>query len=176
MLANGFRDLADEALFRLAISTGIRREDIVAIRTEGLSREFFDARGEATSGTVTYYEAKKRRTRQVPVTGDTFLRTRQLVRINRRARWLFPSNHSGTGHISGRHAYDILQEALGRAKLRPRPFHSLRATCVKLAQRRGWLPEQVCELTGDTIRTIQEHYSAPSRDEMAEVAAARPIL
>lgn len=78
--------------------------------------------------------------------------------------------------ISADAAPTTLERALRNAGLRPRPFHSLRATCIKLAQWKGWTPEQVAKLTGDSIRVIQQHYSTPSRDEMQKVATEKPLL
>jgi len=38
----------------------------------------------------------------------------------------------------------------------------------------GWTIEQTMELTGDSFRTVQEHYLTPSIDEMKEVAVKAP--
>ena len=158
----------DEALLRLAIVTGIRREDLVAIPLEGI---------DLTGGEITYYESKKKRTRTIHIGGETpgFL-AKHVDNLPAGSRFLFPGREAGVRHISGKTAWNILDRALRAAGLKPRPFHALRATCVKLAQKRGWSVEKVAELTGDTPRTIQTHYSTPSADEMAQVARERPIL
>lgn len=158
----------DEALLRLAMVTGIRREDIISIPLEGV---------DLRAGEVTYYEAKKKRTRTVHIGGETlaFL-AKHVDSLPAGSRYLFPGRENGVRHISGKTAWNILDRALRAAGLKPRPFHALRATCVKLAQKRGWTAEKVAELTGDTVRTIQTHYSTPSADEMAQVAREKPIL
>jgi integrase len=160
----------DRVLLEVAISSGIRREDVVAIRREGVE---FD--GEVV--VISYFEAKKARDRHVRLGGRVVVDLRaHLKDLPRGSRWVFPSRKGSRGHLSGRAAYDILQRSLEGAHLPARPFHVLRATCVKLAQARGWSPEQVSELTGDSLRTIQRHYSVPTIAEMGEAARSRPLL
>jgi hypothetical protein len=43
-------------------------------------------------------------------------------------------------------------------------------------QAAGWRPEEVAEITGDTLRTIQEHYVTPSKSELAESAKEREVV
>lgn len=162
----------DRALLALAISTGIRREDLVAIERAGVE---VGGRGAA----ISYYESKKGRTRLVWVSGEAFVLLRSQLAALRgvRTRWVFPSRRGGgRGHLSGRAAWDVLDRSLRAASLAPRPFHSLRATCVKVAQARGWTAEQIASLTGDSVAVIQQHYSVPSRDEMRQVVQDRPII
>lgn len=165
-------DFESEVLLRVAIATGIRREDLVRVRMEGVDLD---------SARIRFYESKKRRQWEVTIGGETLSALRKWVAGQpRTSNWLFPSTYGPaghkSGHRSGRWAYNVLQDALRAANLEQRPFHSLRSTCVKLCQRRGWTPEQVSKLTGDTIRVIQLHYSTPSRDEMSAVARERPLL
>ena len=78
--------------------------------------------------------------------------------------------------FTGRTAYTRLQNYCKRAGIPCRPFHALRATCVKRCQAAGWTIEQVSRLTGDTVAVIQEHYAFPSASEMAEVAQSKPVI
>ncbi|HKN06018.1 MAG TPA: tyrosine-type recombinase/integrase [Thermoplasmata archaeon] len=160
--------LRDHILLRLAVTTGIRREDLIGIERSGVNLE---------TGEIQFYEAKKRRQHLVRVSGETLEWLRRYANsLLGDSRYLFPSSHRGVKHLDGKTAWNVLQRALRLAGLHPRPFHALRATCVKLAQRRGWSPEQVSELTGDTIRVIQQHYATPSHDEMTEVVREKPLL
>jgi integrase len=77
---------------------------------------------------------------------------------------------------TGRTAYTRLQKYCDKAGIPRRPFHALRATCIKRCQAAGWSIEQVAKLTGDTIAVIQEHYSWPSSSEMQEVAMEKPVI
>lgn len=158
--------LKDEVLLRLAVSTGIRREDIVGIRWKDV---------DIRTGQVTFFESKKNRTRTVPVGGRSLQEITKYVNLLDKSQpWLFPGKKKNR-HLTGRTAYNILNECLHRAGLPNRPFHALRATCVKLAQKNGWTIEQVMELTGDSFRTVKEHYDTPSEEEMRTAAHSHPI-
>jgi hypothetical protein len=87
-----------------------------------------------------------------------------------------PKNQKQLFKFSGSTAYRKLQKLCDLANIPRRPFHALRATCVKFCQNAGWTPEQVSELTGDTIRVIQEHYATPSRAEMSEVMREKEVI
>jgi len=82
----------------------------------------------------------------------------------------------GKNQYGDRTAYRRVQDLCDRAGIPRRPFHALRATCIKFAQIAGWSPEQVAELTGDTIRVIQEHYATPSKQEMCELVREKEIV
>jgi integrase len=159
-------DLEDMALIQLALSTGIRREDIVKIKSRDI---------DLNRNTVTFYEHKKRRTRTIPLQGRCVNTLAMWLKINR-SPYLFPSRHSGKKHMSGKTAYNIFNRCLKRAGLEKRPFHALRATTVKLCQKAGWSPEQTAEFIGDRVTTIQLHYSVPTPEEMKELAEQKPIL
>jgi len=92
----------------------------------------------------------------------------------RKSQWLFPSpkvtGKFKNAHISGRHVYDILNEHLKMVKLAHRPFHSLRATAYKIAQEKSWSPRMAAELLGDSTRVAEEHYGAPSIENMKTAA------
>ncbi len=77
---------------------------------------------------------------------------------------------------SGRTAHRKLHAYCDKARIPRRPFHALRATCIKFCQAAGWAPEQVSKLTGDTIAVIQEHYRTPTNAEMQAVVMDRPIV
>lgn len=159
--------LEDEALIRTAIATGIRREDVVAVRVRDIDLD---------DGWLTFFETKKDRTRSIPIHGDVLITLRKYVRhLPKGTPWLFPSPRDPKRHLSGRAAYDILNRWLTKAGIAERPFHALRSTCIKLAQARGWPIENVMELVGDTFRTIKEHYDTPSREEMAQIAREKPL-
>lgn len=160
-------DLEELALIKLAISTGIRRKDISQIKSKDVNFE---------TNTITFYENKKKRTKTVPLNPNLATTLKMWLGVNK-SEWLFPSRFSkNKSHMSSRTAYNILRKNTRRAGLPDIPFHALRATCVKLCQRKGWTPEQTAELLGDRISTIQKHYSTPSFEEMKEVAFNKSIL
>ncbi len=160
--------LEERALLELAVTTGIRREDIVAVPLEGFDLE---------RGTVRFYESKKRRTREVPVQGRPLVTLRTYVRgLPKGERWLFPSPRRAGHHQTGRFAWTIFNRWLDRAGLPRRPFHALRATAYKLAKARGWSVEQAAALLGDTIRVAMEFYGVATPSELRETARDRPLL
>lgn len=152
--------LEDELLLKLGVSLGLRREDMVNIQVADV---------DLNNNLILYYEHKKARLRSVPIGANAKqLITKYLHTIPKNQKLLFA--------FSGKTAYNRLQRLCDTAGIQRRPFHALRATCVKFCQTAGWLPEQVSELTGDTIRVIQEHYATPSKAEMSEVMAEKEVI
>lgn len=165
-LLNTIPKLEDLVLIKLAICIGTRRKDIINIKTKDIDLD---------KAEVTYYEHKKHRTRTVPIPPTMVTELRRWLNINKGV-YLFPSRRAGSEHMSSKTAYNILQAELERAGLPSRPFHALRATCVKLCQRRGWSPEQTAKLIGDKVATVQNHYSTPSDEELKEVTGGKALV
>lgn len=170
-LINNCPHIENAALLSLAVTTGMRRSDIIRVKVNDLKLE---------ENKVRYREKKKGdRIRVVGVPDKTVtLISRWLNVRDSNSDFLFPArqSNSSTGHISGRTAYNMFQRELERNGLDKRPFHSLRATCVKLCQKRGWSPEQTAEHIGDRVDTVQKHYSTPSDEEMFKVAREKSLL
>jgi len=153
--------LVDEVLIKLAVSIGARREDLASIKVSDIDLDELK---------LSFYEQKKRRIHTVPLSPEMARLITQLLnsRGKEQSEYLFP--------FTGRTAYDHLQKYCEKAGIPRRPFHALRATCIKRCQAAGWSPEQVAKLTGDTIAVIQEHYAWPSSSEMQEVAMDKPVI
>lgn len=174
-LLNVFDKISDKALIELAIATGIRRADIVAIQLSDVNLE---------TGRIKFTEHKKNRIWNVVIPSPNCIATlRQHITASRDSSWLFPSpkitGKFKNSHMSDRQAYDILNEAIQKCKfkdIKSIPFHALRATCVKQCLRNGWSWEAISELTGDLIGTLQHHYAAPSKGEMDKLAKEKPII
>jgi integrase len=150
--------LEDDLMLHMAIETGLRREDLVSIRYQDIS--FPDA-------SLTFLEKKKKRVRSIPI-------SRGLVQLLQKHR----KTHAPRERVfdfSGRTAWNRLHRLCVLAKIPPRPFHALRATCVKFCQASGWTPSQVGKLTGDSLRVIEEHYACPSEAEMREAVEKRQV-
>lgn len=167
-----FSNVQDKAIISLAVSTGLRRADIVEIKRKDYDPE---------KGTITFYENKKRRTRTVFIPSQETIQTLNMhLTTARPSPWLFPSpkvtGKFKNAHISDRHIYDIFNEHLAKVGIDPRPFHSLRATCYKLCQSAGWSIRKACELIGDTMEVAELHYNAPSTEEMQEISKEKPIF
>jgi integrase len=153
--------IVDETLLKFTVSTGMRREDVVNVEWQNINLQL---------GTVIFSEKKKGgRIRTIHIGS-------KLITLLLKYQKTCPKNQKYLFDFCGRTAYNKLQELCDTAKIRRRPFHALRATCVKRCQAAGWTVEQVCDLTGDTIRVIQEHYATPSNDEMSAVARNKEIV
>jgi len=169
-LLNTCSDFTEKILLKVAIYGGIRRGDIVRLSWKDID---FQER------TVSYDEKKKSRNRTIYFSKELMNEIKQLRSIHKEEHYLFPGRSNlkyGKGHISSKTAYNILQRNLVAARINQRPFHSLRATCVKLCQARGWSVEQAAKHIGDTVRVVQEHYSTPSVSEMKELSQEKQIL
>ena len=152
--------LEDELLLKMGVAFGLRRDDIVHVRITDINLD---------EASMTYFEKKKNRIRTVPLGANmTQLMRKYIATLPKKQKMLFA--------FSGSTAYRKLQRLCIKAGIPRRPFHALRSTCVKFCQHAGWTPEQVAELTGDTIRVIQEHYATPSRAEMSEVMREKEVV
>ncbi len=178
MVITALGSIAETTLLEFAISTGMRRDDIVNTRIADIQEISEAGQPGPPAIYVTYWEKKRRRYWHAHVSGPTAQHVLMLVNLYKQQRlrtpWLFPSPRDPQHHLSSRQAYNVFQKALKVAGLRSRPFHALRATCMKQCKRMGWTIEQTMELTGDSFRTVQEHYLTPSIDEMKEVAVKAP--
>jgi len=161
-------NVEDECLFTVAISTGLRRFDVTNIQIDNIHFHTDDHPG----NWLTYNERKKgNRIRTIPLNERSTQSIKKL--INTRSK---TNKNPKLFSFNDRTAYNRLKNACEKAGIKQRPFHALRATCIKRCQRAGWTPEQVSALTGDTIAVIQEHYSTPSISEMHEVVTGKSIL
>jgi integrase len=163
-------DARDLALLSLAIATGMRREDLVAVKV---------ADYDPVRLTISYSERKKRRIRtDVPLDPKAATRLDLYLRARgRKSVWVFPSDlPSSRNHLSSRSAWNILNRWCARAGLARRPFHSLRATCYKIAKARGWPVELAAWVIGDSIRVAQEYYGVATPGEVAAMLRERPLL
>jgi integrase/recombinase XerC len=158
-------DISHLAMFELALTTGIRRSDIVEIRINDFD---FERRK------LSFYEHKKRRLKTVFLSDRVATKLKMVAKTRTKGTYFFQNSRGNS--ISSRTAYNIFQRYLKKAGLDQRPFHSLRATCIKLCQASGWKPEETAELVGDSLKVIQEHYTIPSDDDMKEVIEKKAIL
>ncbi len=149
----------DELLIKLAITTGIRREDIVNIKISNIN---------LIDGILTFHESKKNLDRPIPLNPDVVQLIKKYLKTIPKREMLF--------NFTGRTAWNKLDRLCKLAGIPPRPFHALRATCVKFCQSAKWTPSEVSKLTGDSLRVIEEHYACPSDSEMKEATILKRII
>lgn len=169
-LLNNCEDFTERMLIKIALTCGIRRYDISRLAWKDIDFE---------ENKILFYEHKKRRSKIVYFDDNTKAELKQLRNIHKEEHYLFPGRSDkkhGKGHISDKTAYNILQKNLKKAGLPQRPFHSLRATCAKLCQAKGWSVEQTAKHLGDTVAVVQQHYVTPSVQEMKVIATEKGLL
>jgi len=152
-------DLEDELLIKIAVSTGLRREDLCNIQIANID---FD------NSSLQFHEQKKSRDRTIHLSTSIIILIKKFMKTIPKRKALFS--------FKGRTAYNHFQHWCKIAEIPQRPIHALRATCIKFCQAAKWTPEQVSALTGDTIAVIQQHYSTPTYDEMKAVTEEKPII
>lgn len=158
-------DLQDLMMIKIAISTGIRRGDIVTIKCADINVQ---------ESTITFYEQKKRANHTVPLSKGVMTGIEMLMKTNK-SKWLFPAK-GDRDHISSKTTYNRLNYYLIKCGIGRKPFHALRGTCAKMCQTKGWPVERTAKLLNDTIKTVQGHYTTPSLEEMKETAQEKAIL
>lgn len=152
--------LEDRVMLMMAVALGLRRGDLVRVKISNI---------DFTNHLLTYQEKKKGdRIRVVPIGPRLEQEIRMLIRT-------IPKGQDTLFSFKDRQAYNRFNALCEKAGIGRRPFHALRATCIKFCQAAGWSPEQVAELTGDTIEVIQAHYTTPSQGEMCEVMKNKEV-
>jgi len=143
----------DLCLFRLALTTGIRREDIVHIEIGNIDLD---------NRQLKFWESKKKRWWTVPLTTEVCQEIQRLLNA-------FPNGRKKLFHMTGRTAYNRLQKYLEKAGIKKElSFHDLRRTFIKTAKRRGLSPKAVSQITGDTLATIEQSYTNLDMEELKE--------
>jgi integrase len=152
-------NIGDELLIKMAVTTGLRREDLCSIKVKNIN---------LTDGILTFHESKKNLDRSIYLNKDVMLLIKKYMNTQNDREMLFD--------FVGRTAYRHLNMWCVVAGIPERPFHALRATCVKFCQAAGWTPSEVSKLTGYTIRVIEEHYATPSDGEMKNAIQEKAII
>lgn len=143
----------DLCLFRLALTTGIRREDIASIEIGNIDLE---------GRRLKFWESKKRRWWEIPLTEAVCQDIQRFLNT-------FPRGRKRLFSFTGRTAYNHLQKYLKKAGIKKDlSFHDLRRSFVKTAKRRGLSPKAVSQITGDTLATIEQSYANLDMEELKE--------
>jgi integrase len=153
-------NIEHELLLKFAVTTALRREDAVSVVIENINFDKLE---------LLYYEKKKKRWRTIPLEKETLRLIKQYLKIvKRRKGRLF--------EFCGRTAYNILQIYTNKVGLGRRPFHAIRATCTKFCIKKGWTPEEVSRLTGDTVEVLRACYMFPNMSDMHDAMNKKGII
>ena len=152
-LLNVTERFEDLVLFRLALTTGIRREDIVNVEVGNV---------DLPNRRLRFWESKKRRWWEVPLTLEVCQDIQRLLNT-------YPHGRKRLFEMTGRTAYNRLQKYLEKAAIsKELSFHDLRRTFIKTAKKRGLSPKAVSQITGDTLATIEQSYANLDIEELKE--------
>ena len=152
-LFNKLNSYEDEALFRLALTTGIRRLDIVNIMISNVN---LDKRE------LSFWQHKKRKIHTVPLTHD-------VARILGMYINSLPKQQKRLFAFSDKTAYNKLQRALKRAQITKQiSFHDLRRSFTKTAKKRGLSLKAVAQILDDKPATVQMYYENLDMDELRD--------
>lgn len=158
-------NLEDEVLIRVAVSNGLRRQDIARLKVKNIDLD---------NKELTFWEHKKRRWKTVPMSESLKKHLAMYINtLDKKQEHLFSFGKSKYGDKT---AYNRLHALCERAGIRTRPFHALRSTCIKRCQKAGWTIQQTADFVGDTVKVIEVHYNVPSEDEMKELVDEKPLL
>ena len=145
----------DLALFRIELTTGIRREDIANIEIGNVDLE---------NRKITFWQGKKRNWHTVPISRSAYPDLLRYVNS-------LPKGQKKLFMFTGRTAYNKLQYYLKKAKIGKRvAFHDLRRTFIKNSMKRGLSTKAISQITDDKIETIMEAYNNLTIDELREEA------
>lgn len=158
-LVQAIDNIEDELLIKMAVTTGLRREDLCSIRLSNI---------DLSNGTLTFHESKKNKDRTIYLSPVIVTLIKKFLNTQPKRDKLFS--------FTGRTAYRHLNHWCRIAGIAERPFHALRATCVKFCKMAGWTDPEISALTGDSIRVIQQHYEVPSVGEMQECICNKQVI
>jgi integrase len=145
--------LEDLCLFRLELTSGIRREDIANIEVGNIDLD---------NRRLRFWESKKKRWWEIPLTIDVCQEIQRFLNA-------LPHGRKKLFKMTGRTAYNRLQKYLEKADIKKElSFHDLRRTFIKTAKRKGLSPKAVSQITGDTLSTIERFYANLDMEELKE--------
>jgi integrase len=156
----------EKLLILIGLTLGLRRDDLVALEIQNI---------DVKSGVLSYHEKKKGgRIKTVPLSDRLAHELELYLKTHTKSdqKYLFPPRQEthNCGHLSSKTAYNIFNDLCEKVNIpTPIPIHAMRSTCIKLKQEEGWTIEQVAALIGDTVETVQEHYSTPSAGQLSQL-------
>lgn len=151
--------LEEETIIKLAITTGIRREDMARIELMNIHID---------EKFITFWEEKKDRPWKVPLEPNVIQVLKKYIpTLEKGEKYLFP--------ISGRTLYRRFNDILSRSGLPSMRFHDLRRSCMRLSRQMGRDIRFVMDLTGDTAETILREYEGYTIDEMNKLLEENSI-
>ncbi len=166
-LLNTIGDLEDKTLIVFSLETGLRRSEIVTIRTADIDFE---------RQTVKVFDEKKDEWRQVVFPQYVGTQLRMYLKARKqRSPLLFPFSHRTANRKLQRWcaAAGIRLDSKGRTQV---SFHWLRHTFIRRSKMAGRDIKVVQQNTGDTIETILKYYRDLSIEDRIREMEEKPLL
>ena len=160
-LLDACSSIEDELMIKVAVGLGLRRYDLTHIKIANI---------DLREDTLSYNEKKKG-----GAIWTVFITTKLHQLIIKYLKTI-PKDQKELFAFCDKTAYNKLQKLCDIAGIPRRPFHALRATCIKFHQAAGWEENKTAELVHDTVRVIREHYTTPSKSEMREATDTTEVI
>lgn len=161
--------IEDELFYKMAITTGLRREDLANVMIKNIN---------LTDAMLIFRESKKDRERTIPLTDDVCLLISKFLKTIQDRKKLFSC--TGTQFYRRFNGYVVngihYPGYFDKAGIPNRPIHAFRATAIKFMKEAGMSDPQIMAITGDTLAVIQQHYMTPSMDELRNAVKTKSIL
>lgn len=162
--------IEDELFLKMAITTGLRREDLANVKISNLN---------LNEKLLIFHESKKGNDRQIPIPDEIALLISKYLKTIEKRDLLFSC--SGTQIYRRFNGYRDKTKRyrpgyFEKAGIANRPIHAFRATAIKFMKDAGFSDPQIMAITGDTLEVIQQHYMTPSIDELRDVVQKKAIL
>ena len=157
--------LEDRVMILFQVTLGLRRSDLAEIKIANI---------DIANNLVTYVEKKKgNRIRVVPI-GDR-LKQEITMLINtidtKKQKTLFS--------VGDRQMYNRFNSVAKVAGIRPGqniPIHALRATACQFMVEAGWRIEEIAEVLGVRVETVQKHCPPPAKSRVMQTAREKEVV
>jgi len=162
----------DELFLKMAITTGLRREDLANVKIGDIN---LDER------LLFFHESKKNVNRSIPLMDDIIILLSRYLKTTSGKDKDALFSCTGTQMYRRFNGYDDKNKKhhigyFDKAGIPNRPIHAFRATAIKFMHDVGYSDPQIMAITGDTLEVLQQHYMTPSMDELRNVVKEKSIL
>ena len=157
--------LEDRVMILLQVTLGLRRADLAAIQIASIDLD---------ANQIAVPEQKNGgRARLIPI-GDRLKQEIALLLAT-----IDTTQQTTLFSIRGRQMYNRFTQVAKVAGVRPGEtitVPALRATACQFMTDAGWRIEEIAEIIGDSIETLQRHYLVPSKARIMQTAREKEVI
>lgn len=151
----------DEAFIRVALATCCRREDLANLKWVNFDQY---------NNKLVFNEKKKMMRPKTIFLGNA------MVTFLQRYKKSLPPDRKYILKWRGRTLHDRLQKLCDKAGIPRRPVHVLRASGIKRYKNSGLDMDFLCAISGDTERTLREHYLCLRDEDMKKAIIEKEVF